>query len=109
MHAGRIAFVGVLLGSAFWGLSGTASQALFQTYNFPVLALASIRLVVSRLLLLTLIRPEIPKSKDLRPLVSIAIFGFIGTQVSYLAAIQYSNAPTATLLQFLFLPNGRGL
>ena len=37
-------------------------------------------------------------------LVAIAILGFVGTQVTYLAAIQYSNAPTATLLQFLFLP-----
>jgi len=34
----------------------------------------------------------------------IAIFGLMGSQITYLSAIQFSNAPTATLLQFLFLP-----
>jgi drug/metabolite transporter (DMT)-like permease len=104
MHARRVALVGVLLGAAFWGLSGTASQDLFQTYHFPVLGLSSIRLVVGGLLLLAFVRPSLPKSGDMRLLVSIAIFGFVGTQISYLLAIQNSNAATATLLQFLFLP-----
>lgn len=94
----------MLLGTAFWGLSGTAAQALFQLYNFPVLGLSVLRLLVSALLLLAIVRPPIPKKKDLSLLASIAIFGFIGTQISYLVCIQYSNAPTATLLQFLFLP-----
>ncbi len=104
MQAKRTALIGVLIGTAFWGLSGTASQALFQTYQFPVLGLSELRLAISGLLLLAFVRPSIPKRKDLRLLVSIAIFGFIGTQVSYLVTIQYTNAPTATLLQFLFLP-----
>ena len=104
MQARRLALVGVLLGTAFWGLSGTASQALFQTYNFPVLGLSNIRLVVGGLLLLVFLRPSRPQSKDLRILVTIGIFGFVGSQISYLVAIQNSNAPTATLLQFLFLP-----
>jgi drug/metabolite transporter (DMT)-like permease len=104
LHAKRTALIGVLIGTAFWGLSGTASQALFQTYKFPVLGLSELRLAISGFLLLAFVRPSIPKRKDLRLLVSIAIFGFVGTQVSYLVTIQYTNAPTATLLQFLFLP-----
>jgi drug/metabolite transporter (DMT)-like permease len=61
-------------------------------------------MTISGLLLLVMLRPTVPESKILGKLFAIAIFGFAGTQVSYLAAIQYSNAPTATLLQFLFLP-----
>jgi len=104
LQARRIALLGTLFGTIFWGLSGTASQALFQLYHFPVLGLASIRMVISGLLLLAILRPALPESKIMGKLIAIAIFGFVGTQVSYLAAIQYSNAPTATLLQFLFLP-----
>lgn len=104
MQPKRIALLGVLLGTAFWGLSGTAAQALFQRYNFPVLGLSVLRLLVSSVLLLAILRPARPKKKDLTLLISIAVFGFIGTQITYLLCIQYSNAPTATLLQFLFLP-----
>src|SRR5579872_3213058 len=104
MQARRLALVGVLLATACWGLSGTASQALVQTYNFPFLELSNLRLVVGGLLLLVFLRPSRPQSKDLRILVAIGIFGFVGSQISYLVAIQNSNAPTATLLQFLFLP-----
>jgi drug/metabolite transporter (DMT)-like permease len=93
-----------MLGTCFWGLSGTASQALFQLYHFPALGLATIRMIVSGLILLVILRPSLPERKNLRGLLAIAIFGFLGTQVSYLLAIQYTNAPTATLLQFLFLP-----
>jgi drug/metabolite transporter (DMT)-like permease len=34
----------------------------------------------------------------------LSLFGYAGSQLTYLAAIQFSNAATATLLQFLFLP-----
>jgi drug/metabolite transporter (DMT)-like permease len=34
----------------------------------------------------------------------MAIFGLVGSQVTYLEALFYSNVTTATLLQFLFLP-----
>jgi len=62
-------------------------------------------MAVSGLVLLAILKPAIPESKAvLLKLLAIAVFGIVGTQVSYLVAIQYSNAPTATLLQFLFLP-----
>ena len=61
-------------------------------------------MIVSGIILLVILRPSLPERKNLRGLLAIAIFGFLGTQVSYLLAIQYTNAPTATLLQFLFLP-----
>jgi len=98
------ALIGTILGTCFWGLSGTASQALFQLYHFPALGLATIRMVVSGFLLLAVLRPKLPERKILGLLFAISILGFAGTQVAYLLAIQLTNAPTATLLQFLFLP-----
>jgi drug/metabolite transporter (DMT)-like permease len=96
--------IGTLIGISFWGLSGTAAQALFQLYNFPVLALLTIRLVGSGAILLIVFRPRLPFSGEIMSLILVAIFGILGSQATYLAAIQYSNAATATLIQYLFLP-----
>ena len=37
-------------------------------------------------------------------MIMLGVFGYAGSSLAYLEAIQYSNAATATLLQFLFLP-----
>jgi drug/metabolite transporter (DMT)-like permease len=92
-----------IFGAALWGFSGIAAQALFQIYKFPVLGLVTIRMIVAGLLLLVVFRPSLP-TKPLLPLIALAVFGYIGSQLTYLEAIQFSNAATATLLQFLFLP-----
>jgi len=92
-----------LLGASLWGLSGTAAQALFQIYKFPVVGLLTIRMLVSGAVLLIVLRPPKP-SRPILPLILLSIFGYAGSQFLYLAAIQFSNAATATLLQFLFLP-----
>src|SRR5712692_11632225 len=55
------------------------------------------------MILFIIVRPSTPK-RPLRPLLSLSVFGFAGSQLAYLGAIQFSNAATATLLQFLFLP-----
>lgn len=92
-----------ILGASLWGFSGIAAQALFQVYKFPVLGLVTIRMIIAGLLLLLVFRPSRPTG-PLLPLIALAVFGYIGSQLTYLEAIQYSNAATATLLQFLFLP-----
>jgi drug/metabolite transporter (DMT)-like permease len=99
----HVSLLGTLIGAGFWGLSGTAAQALFQTYQFPVIALVTIRTLVSGLILFIIVRPSTPK-RPLRPRLGLSVFGFAGSQLAYLGAIQFSNAATATLLQFLFLP-----
>jgi drug/metabolite transporter (DMT)-like permease len=105
LRSTRSSLIGTLIGGGFWGLSGTAAQALFQIYNFPVVGLVTLRMLVSGVILLAAVRPALPKKSDhLERLILIAIFGLAGTQLTYLAAIQFSNAPTGTLLQFLFLP-----
>ncbi len=97
-------FIATVVGISFWGLSGTAAQALFQKFNFPVVGLLSLRLICSGAIILAALRPAKPLRSDLSKLIPIAVFGFMGSQFTYLAAIQNSNAATATLLQFLFLP-----
>ncbi|TMI18389.1 hypothetical protein E6H32_04820 [Candidatus Bathyarchaeota archaeon] len=103
MRLAQVSLLGTLIGAGFWGLSGTAAQALFQTYQFPVIALVTIRTLVSGLILFVIFRPGMPR-RPLRQLLSLSVFGFAGSQLAYLGAIQFSNAATATLLQFLFLP-----
>src|SRR5437879_12651512 len=55
------------------------------------------------MILFIIVRPITPR-RPLRPLLGLSVFGFAGSQLAYLGAIQFSNAATATLLQFLFLP-----
>jgi drug/metabolite transporter (DMT)-like permease len=97
------AFLAVLTGSALWGLSGTAAQALFEHDGFPPLGLGTIRLLAAGSLLWLLARPSLPTRWTWR-LVAFGILGLAVSQLGYLEAISYSNAVTATLLQFLFLP-----
>ena len=60
-------------------------------------------MLVSGAVLMLLLRPSTPVG-SWRKLVTLSVVGYAGSQFFYLLAIQYSNAPTATLLQFLFLP-----
>jgi drug/metabolite transporter (DMT)-like permease len=92
-----------ILGASLWGLSGNAAQVLFQEYRFPVNGLVAARMLASGLVLLLIIRPSAPPRPWAR-LLALAVVGYAGAQFFYLIAIQYSDAPTATLLQFLFLP-----
>src|SRR2546425_6809426 len=103
MRQTQVSLLGTILGAGFWGLSGTAAQALFQIYQFPVVALVTIRTLASGVILLIIVRPARP-GRRFGPLLGLSILGFAGSQLAYLWAIQFSNAATATLLQFLFLP-----
>ena len=92
-----------LLGASLWGLSGNAAQVLFHDYNFPVNGLVATRMLISGTILMLILRPRIPP-KPWGRLIVLAVIGYAGSQFFYLLAIQFSNAATATLLQFLFLP-----
>ena len=97
------AFLIATVGAGFWGLSGTAAQALFQLYGFPVVGLVTLRMLIAGSILIVVLRPAFPDAPWLRFLL-LSVFGLAGSQLTYLAAISYSNAAAATLLQFLFLP-----
>lgn len=104
-----IGVVLVLTGAILWGLSGTVAQYLFQVKGFSPEWLVTTRLIISGVLLLSVsaIRNRgalinIWKSKDDRgPLFLFAILGMLSVQYTYFAAINASNAATATFLQYL--------
>ncbi len=100
----------VLTGAVLWGLSGTAAQVLFQHKGISPLWLVNVRMGISGILLVLLVigRQGITDAlqifkhaKDLVRLLLFSLFGLIGVQYSYFAAIHYGNAAMATLLQNL--------
>ncbi len=91
------------LGSIFWGLSATASATLFTIFSVPYLVLLLFRSTISAALLFLILRPKL-EVKQLKILVPYGIVGLLGSQLTYLATIFYTNAATATIIQFLFLP-----
>ncbi len=100
----------VILASTFWGLSGTAAQVLFQRYGISPSWLVDVRLTLSGTLLLViqLLRGNGRKVffvwhglKDAFAIILFGLFGMLGVQYTYFVTIQYGNAATATLLQYL--------
>jgi drug/metabolite transporter (DMT)-like permease len=100
----------VITGAIFWGIGGTVSKKLFQEYSIDVNWLVVIRLLIAGFLLLSLKcvtqnRGEVFKVwKDKKVALHLIIFGILGmlgVQYTYMAAIDYGNAATATLLQYL--------
>ncbi len=67
MRRSQASLIGTLVGAGLWGLSGTAAQALFQVYQFPVVALVAVRTLSSALILLIIVRPARPERNPARP------------------------------------------
>lgn len=114
MEENKHALRGILctaLGGVLWGFSGTCGQYLFTRFSISSLWLTCVRLVVSGIVLTLL---AIPKEsarlraiwKYPRDVIRLLIYGVCGLmlcQLSYMTAISYSNAATATVLQTLNL------
>ena len=97
-----------LSGGIMWGFSGSCGQYLFGTgmtsnYLVPLRMLSSgiILLIVSILFQRENFIGILKNKKDLLTAVLFGIFGIIISQYFYLAAIEHSNAGTATVLQYL--------
>ncbi|MFD2445114.1 DMT family transporter [Bacillus sp. CGMCC 1.16607] len=99
----------VLTGAALWGISGTVAQFLFHKQGFSPEWLVVIRLLLSGILLLGLASSTekqkvwgIWKNKrDVCGLLLFSILGLLAVQYTYFAAIESSNAATATVIQYL--------
>lgn len=98
-----------LAAGILWGASGTFAQFLFQQRGLSAEWLVSVRLMISGSILLAL--SLVKKDRDLVTiwqsrknavaLLLFSIFGMLGVQYTFFAAIRQSNAAIATILQSL--------
>lgn len=102
-------FVYTILGAVCWGFSGFCSDYLFSVKKISPLWVSPMRLLMASIILFFLSLFVVGKKtfdslkdkKDILRLINFGIFGLVGAQFTYLMAISYSNAATATVLQCL--------
>ena len=102
-------FLLALTGSAFWGGSGVAAQYLFTYGGMTSEYLVVVRMIIAGILLLAIDSFsndvsiwKIWQDKASRwRLLAFGFVGMLGVQYTYFVAIEYSDAPTATILQYL--------
>lgn len=102
-------FILAILAALLWGLSGTFAQFLFQQRGVNVEWMITVRMLCSGIILLLF--PMVKGNKDLfgiwknrkdaLKLISFSLIGMLTVQYTYFATIKYSNAATATVLQYL--------
>ena len=97
----------IIVGGILWGTTGPLLEWILGDSGLAVPFLLTIRLILGGVFLLgfLLIRKKNITSVWKRPssrnqLVIFSIFGMLGVQYSFVAAINASNAVVATLLQF---------
>lgn len=96
------------LAALLWGISGPASEVVFA-HHVSVTWLISSKMVIAGLI--TLVAAAIKQRGEIfapwrdkraaRSLIIFILFGMIAMQFIYYQAVAVSNAPTATILQFL--------
>lgn len=99
-----------ILAAICWGFSGTMGEYLLGDKHLNVYWLTSVRMLLAGaiLLLYVVLRNGITEShkrmitnkKTLLHLIAYGILGMAFNQTSYLQSIHYSNAGTATVLQY---------
>ncbi|MGQ7368567.1 DMT family transporter [Streptococcus suis] len=104
----RLGTLITLIAGIAWGLSGVSGQYLIGR-GMSVQLITSMRLMVSGLVLLGLCaviarRNLLALLKNGRAVIAVSLFALFGlalNQLAYLQAIAYTNAATATVLQYL--------
>ena len=102
-------FCFALLGGISWGFSGACAQYLFHHYNVDPLWVSSVRMLCAGIVLcafaLAIARgPFLAMWRNrstVASLVIFSVFGLASCQITYLLAIQNSNAGTATVIQYI--------
>lgn len=103
---------GILLtmaGAICWGFSGTCGEYLFSQKNLDSSWLTVVRMIVAGILLILFgfnryayqFIGILKDKKDRLILIIFAICGLMTCQYTYLAAVEATNAGTATVLQYL--------
>lgn len=98
----------IVTGAMLWGATGPLIEWTLAVFGISVPFLLTIRLTIAGLLLLGFLKLKGVKITRVfkgaiwvRPLLIFSIFGMLGVQYSFVAAIEASDAVVATLLQFL--------
>ena len=102
-------FCFALLGGISWGFSGACAQYLFHHCNVDPLWVSSVRMLCAGIVLcafaLAIARgPFLAMWRNrntVGSLVIFSVFGLASCQITYLLAIQHSNAGTATVIQYI--------
>lgn len=105
----RIGFFDAIFGCMLWGISGNFAELLFDHYHFHALWVVAVRLLLAGTIILVwcffvIDHAEIKRFfhwKNLLQAVCFTFFGMVPSQLTYFCAIQYGNASTATVLQFM--------
>ncbi len=100
----------VLSGGILWGFSGCLGQFLFMNYGFDAEWLTSSKMLLAgaALSLCAFILNKkgfsdiVKNKKDITILIIYSVLGLMICQLAYLQTIRYSNAGTATVLEYLF-------
>ncbi len=107
-NSSLIGYMLSILAGLLWGVSGNAGDLLFKDYNISVEFVVTWRLIISGalILLMRLIQKRPVLSiwkckKDVAVLFGFAILGMIGVQYFFFLTIRYSNAATATVIQYI--------
>ena len=98
-----------LLGASLWGYSGACGQYLFANYTIDASYLTALRMFAAGVILTAyslvkhfpVLKELFSKPKTALQLVIFALPGLAACQYTYLKTISYTNAGTATVLQYL--------
>ena len=103
---------GILLaicGASLWGASGAGAQLIFSHTSMTASWLVAVRLIFAGLIMtaIGLVRNPgqtkglLTNRGDLGILIAFTFLGMLNSQFTYMKAVQTSNAPTATVIQYL--------
>ena len=106
----RLGIIIVIICGMLWGLSGVLGQLLFENSDISVGWLVSLRMFASGIVILIYSIIKQGKRtftlwKDKKQLVSFLVFTIVGlmaVQYTYFAAVEASNAATATVIQYTY-------
>lgn len=107
----RRGIVATLVGGTFWGLNGTVSKWLMDTYAIDPLWLVCVRELTACWLFLAAAavtargREQLAgvwrSPRDLLAILGVSLGAILFSQVAYLEAIDWTNSATATIMQSL--------
>ncbi|KRN88989.1 DMT family transporter [Ligilactobacillus ceti] len=98
-----------ILGTMLWGISGNFAQYLFTRYQYSAFWVVGVRLIVAGFIILVwsyiaVSRKEWRRFWHKENIMQVLAFTFLGmvpSQLTYFCAIEWGNASTATVLQFM--------